>query len=37
MAIVTRRRGVRGDIGTPVLLFAAKVNTLAMGLSDPAD
>lgn len=37
MVIVIRRRGVFGEFGTPVLVFAAKVNTLAIGLSDPAD
>lgn len=35
--IVTRRRGVFGEFGIPVFWFAANVNTLAMGLSDPAD
>ena len=37
MPTITRRRGVFGEFGTPVFMFAANVNTLAVGLSDPAD
>ena len=37
MPIATRRRGVFRVLGTPVFVFAANVNTLAIGLSDPAD
>ena len=37
MVMVTRRRDVRGELGAPLLVFAANVNTLDIGLSEPAD